>query len=155
MLSGISAANLQGALKQAIVEGEAHAVGLMGPVGTIRMLGAELKSLVLEGGHATNSGQGLARSFGGSESDEFIEARLDGLRARDSRSFLPQKPRRGFDALVEALQDLRPATSPTRDDWETLIAHLLRTSRADRADQLVRNLATRLIALRSSDGDPR
>lgn len=88
----------------------------------------------------------VARSFGGAIEDRFIQARLLGIHRRVAVAHLPSEPRRGFDALVEALLPTIKATEET--DVEREIA---RAIGGGEDDLVVHVLAVRIRALRKDE----
>lgn len=93
--------------------------------------------------------QRLADSFGGAVEDRFIQARLKKLDVHvptllDS---LWKQPRRGFDALVDALLPTIKATEKTDAKRE-----IARAIGADENDRVVANLAARILFHRTRHG---
>lgn len=128
------------AITDAILEGEAHALGMRGssgkPTEVYRILVEKIKG-------ASDIAERVARSFGGSVGDKFVKARLHGIHRRVVASALRPTPRRGFDALVDVLYQMLEAQK--EGDIEREIA---RAIHADSDDQVVRALAVRIAALR-------
>jgi hypothetical protein len=85
----------------------------------------------------------VARSFGGAVEDRFIQARLPGIHRRVAAAVLPSEPRRGFDALVEAL--LLTTNAKEQPELEREIARVIDAGGDDR---VVHVLAVRILALR-------
>ena len=127
-------------VKSAILEGEAHAFG-------------RLSTVVAKGLKAVGGASDLAevaRSFGGAVKDSFIQARLPGIHRRVAKAFakafLFSEPRRGFDALVDALL---PNTTALEE--APLELEIARAIGADADDRVVHVLAVRILALRRSE----
>jgi hypothetical protein len=137
-------------IDRAIVEGEAYALDFKNTIG---MFFSGFKNLATDFlGPQSDIRERLAQSFGGAPSDVFIAAREAGIHRRVIAALLPPRPRRGFDALVEALRKALPAAAARGENGRTNVARLLRAS-AD--DQVVRNLVARIVALDSIEKDPR
>lgn len=123
------------------MEGEAFAVGMRGTFGTaavvLRGFQAKLK-------RESDLAERVARSFGGSVEDRFVQARLPEIHRRVAKAVLRAEPRRGFDALVEALLPVIKATE--EHDVEREIAQKIGASYDDR---VVHVLAIRVLALRN------
>lgn len=97
-------------------------------------------------GGASDLAERVARSFGGAVEDSFVQARLPGIHRRVAAAALPSEPRRGFDALVEALLPTVEATKEA--DVEREIADAIG---ADGDDRVVHVLAVRILALRKGE----
>jgi hypothetical protein len=89
----------------------------------------------------------VAQSFGGAVEDRFIQARLPKIHRRVATAYRPpSEPRRGFDALVEALLPTIKATEEA--DLKREIAQAIG---ADIDDRVVHNLAMRILRLRNDE----
>jgi hypothetical protein len=89
----------------------------------------------------------VAQSFGGAVEDKFIQARLPKIHRRVLKAYeSPSKPRRGFDALVEALLPMVKTTEEAALERE-----IAQAIGADINDRVVHNLAVRIRALRNNE----
>lgn len=88
----------------------------------------------------------VARSFGGALEDQFTQARLPGIHSRVLNADLPSEPRRGFDALVDAL-----LPTVTAADEGALEIEIARAIGAGVDDRVVHVLAVRILALRKGE----
>lgn len=113
---------------------------MRGALGTARVVGRGIKAK-FQG--TSDLAERVARSFGGAVDDEFIQARLPGIHRRVAKAVLPSDPRRGFDALVEALL---PRVKATEEG--TLEKEVAQAIEAAEDDRVVRVLAVRILALR-------
>src|SRR5262249_46075196 len=85
----------------------------------------------------------LAQSFGGSQEDAFVQARVVGLKRRSASWPLSQRPRRGFLALREALEAVIAERDPLTEA-ELVIRIAAEVKTASPSDRVVRNLAAAL-----------
>ena len=131
-------------MDQAILEGEAYALGMrgsLGPAPVARGIKAKLT-------RSSDLAEPVARSFGGAPDDRFTQARLPGihLRVAKAKAILPPEPRRGFDALVDALLPRIKATEEFAVERE-----IARCLDAGVDDRLVHILAVHILALRKGE----
>jgi hypothetical protein len=132
-------------IKQAILEGEAYAVKKRG----IRGIWLRGKSSInKKNKEESDLPEHVARSFGGSVEDRFIQTRLPKIhrRAASTLASMRTEPRRGFDALVEALLSTTKAIEEPEVERE--IAQAIDASVDDR---VVHVLAVRIMALRKGE----
>jgi hypothetical protein len=126
-------------IADAILEGEAHAVGMRGALGTGRLVAQRIKAKL---GGSTDLAERVARSFGGAGDDKFTRDRIAGIHRRVARAVLSSEPRRGFDALVAALLPLVQAR-----EEHALEQEIARVLNAADTDRVVHVLAVRILAL--------
>lgn len=94
----------------------------------------------------TDLAERVARSFGAAVEDRFTQARLIGIHRRVASAVLPSEPRKGFDALVDAL--LSTVKAEEEAALEIEIARAIGTAVDDR---VVHVLAVRILALRKGE----
>lgn len=133
------AANIGKLVAGAIIEGEARAIGFAGHLGTIELLRSarDKKADIAR----------LAESFGGAITDEFIRKRVLDIDKRVTRTRLSHNPRRGFDALVDALRELPLEVDTYSEKNRRVVADLIGASSND---QVVRNLITRIVKCKTT-----
>lgn len=127
--------NLSKQISDAVIEGEAYAIKFSGNFGTLKSIRYLMTSTEEE------QLKSLADSFGGSVNDRFIKMRLNGIRERIAGKKLSNKPKRGFDAIIDALKTIKLGEHP-----EKMIAQLLDASEND---IVVRNIISRLRNIKS------
>lgn len=130
-------------MAQAILEGEAYAVGMRGPLDTAAVVARGIKAKLTG---PSDLAERVAHSFGGAVDDGFTQARLQGIHRRVAKAFLSSEPRRGFDALVEALLPTMKATEES-----ALKREIARGIGAGVDDRIVHVLAVRILALRKGE----
>lgn len=129
--------DIQASVRNAILEGEAHALKFSGTLPLLlRGFRAKVKG-------SSNLVDDVADSFGASRGDAFVRARLKEIHRRVAKAKLPLKPRKGFDALVDVL--LPYLTGADEADLDREIAD---TIGADIDDEVVRTLRERILKLR-------
>lgn len=127
-------------------------IGAVGMRGSLRKAAVAARGVKAKFKEPSDLAESVARSFGGAVEDRFIQARLPGIHrrvfkaVRQSKQSKQPEPRRGFDALVEALLPTITATEET--DVEREIA---RAIGAGADDRVVHVLAVRILALRKTD----
>jgi hypothetical protein len=122
-------------LSSAILEGEAYALDIRGSFRNVRAIVNGLIGI-------PDLAERVARSFGGGVEDRFIQNRMPGIHFRLARATLPSEPRRGFDALTEALLPIVRATQESDIKYE-----IARALNAEINDRVVHVLAARIRAL--------
>lgn len=126
---------------QAILEGEAHAVGMRGALGTARVVAHGIKAKLQK---PDDLAVRVANSFGGAVDDRFTQARMEGIHQRVAMAVVSWKrPRPGFEALVEAL--LPSVTATAERELKLEIAGAID---ADVDDRVVHVLAVKILSLR-------
>ncbi|MBA2664505.1 MAG: hypothetical protein H0U74_19615 [Bradymonadaceae bacterium] len=123
-------------MQRALVEGDAYALELTGPLGTARVVADGLKAM-LKG--RDDLAERVAHSFGGAVTDRFTQNRLKEIHRRVVKCMLTEQPRRGFDALVSVL-----SSDTDLIEGATMEAQVAELIGASQDDMVVRNLVVRI-----------
>jgi hypothetical protein len=116
---------------------------MRGSLGTAAVVARGFKAKF---GRASDLPERVARSFGGAVEDSFTQARLPGIHRRVAKALPPSEPRRGFDALVDAL-----LPNTTAQEEAPLEVEIARAIGAAVDDRVVHVLAVRILALRKRE----
>ncbi|MCZ7585371.1 MAG: hypothetical protein M5R36_19655 [Deltaproteobacteria bacterium] len=132
-------------IQNAIIEGEAYALGFKGKLGSLKIIASKVHEKGKEYlGERSDLQRRLAKSFGGDLNDKFIQDRVEGILLRIVKRPIQKEPRRGFDALVEVLSKREDIISFLNLSEEQAAKEVAKILKASTDDRVVRNIVIRL-----------